>query len=83
MGTCLRGSHRADNWDMTAQTEGTLKTLAFAWILGAFAGAFLGWLLVPASFSVEYLTPIVAVGPFVGLITGGVFVRLRKVAPAR
>jgi hypothetical protein len=67
---------------MRAQTERTLKTLAFAWILGAFAGAFLGWLLVPASFSVEYLTPIVALGPFVGLIAGGILVHLRRTAPA-
>ena len=65
---------------MRAQTEHTLKTLAFAWILGGFAGAFLGWLLVPASFSVEYLTPIVAAGPFVGLIAGGVLVHLRNTA---
>jgi len=68
---------------MTAQKERTLKTLAFAWVLGGFAGAFLGWLLVPASFSVEYLTPIVAVGPFVGLLAGGVFVHLHKSDPAR
>jgi hypothetical protein len=67
---------------MRAQAEHTLKTLAFAWILGGFAGAFLGWLLVPASFSVEYLTPIVAVGPFVGLLAGGILVRLRRTAAA-
>ena len=46
------------------------------------AGAFLGWLLVPASFSVEYLTPIVAAGPFVGLVAGAIIVHLRGTAAA-
>jgi hypothetical protein len=60
---------------MTPATERTLKTLAFAWIAGGLAGAFLGWLLVPAVFSVEYLTPIVIAGPFVGLAVGGALTR--------
>jgi hypothetical protein len=60
---------------MTPQTERTLKTLAFAWILGGFASAFLGWLLVPATLSVDYLTPVVVAGPFVGLIVGGLLAR--------
>ena len=67
---------------MTTQTEHTLKTLGYAWILGTMASSFLGWLLVPASFSVEYLTPVVAVGPFVGLIAGGLVLRLRRTVPA-
>jgi hypothetical protein len=71
---------RADNLSMTKQTERTLKTLAYGWIFGILAGAFLGWFLVPRSFSVEYLTPIFAVGPFAGLITGGILVRLRRTA---
>jgi F0F1-type ATP synthase assembly protein I len=80
--TFLFRSCRADNLNMTAQTERTLKTLTYGWIFGILVGAFLGWLLVPASFSVEYLTPIFAVGPFVGLIAGGILVRLRRTAPA-
>jgi hypothetical protein len=67
---------------MTLQTRRTLKTLAFAWIAGAFAGSFLGWLLVPASLPVEYLTPIVTVGPFAGLIAGGILVRLHSTTTA-
>ena len=53
---------------MKAATERTLKTLAYSWIAGAVAGAFLGWLLVPAALPVAYLTPIVLTGPFAGLI---------------
>ena len=68
---------------MTLQTERTLKTLGFGWIFGTLASSFLGWLLVPAYFSVEYLTPIVAVGPFVGLIGGAISVTLGHAAPAR
>jgi len=82
VGTFLFRLDCADNRIMTAHTERLLKTLAYAWILGALASSFLGWLLVPAQFSVEYLTPIVAVGPFVGLIVGATIVRLRRAAPA-
>jgi hypothetical protein len=67
---------------MTLQAKHTLKTLAFAWVIGGMAGAFLGWPLVPASFSVEYLTPIVAAGPFIGLIAGAILVHLRGTAAA-
>ena len=49
--------------------------LGHAWIVGACASAFLGWLLVPAALSVDYLTPIVVAGPFVGLVAGGIFAR--------
>ena len=66
---------------MTSATERTLKTLAYSWIAGAMAGAFLGWLLVPAALSVEYLTPIVATGPFAGLIAAsGVLASRRHAA---
>lgn len=63
---------------MTTATERTLKTLAFAWILGGFASAFLGWLLVPATLPVAYLTPIVAAGPFLGLMAGGAIAGRRR-----
>ena len=59
---------------MTAATERMLQTLGYAWIVGACASAFLGWLLVPAALSVDYLTPVVVAGPFVGLVTGGILV---------
>jgi hypothetical protein len=64
---------------MTPTTERTLKTLAYAWVVGTLAGAFLGWLLVPAAWSVDDLTPIVVAGPFVGLIAGGTLSRRRAV----
>ena len=56
-------SSGADKPFMTPSTERTLKTLAYAWIAGGLASAFLGWLLVPATLPVGYLTPIVVVGP--------------------
>jgi hypothetical protein len=59
---------------MTPSTERTLKTLGYAWIVGACASAFLGWLLVPGALPVDYLTPVVVAGPFVGLVAGGIFV---------
>jgi hypothetical protein len=66
---------------MTPSTERTLKTLAYAWIAGGLAGAFLGWLLVPAALSVDYLTPIVVTGPFAGLIAAsGVLANRRRAA---
>ena len=52
-----------------------IKTLGYAWIVGACASAFLGWLLVPAALSVDYLTPVGVAGPFVGLVAGGILVR--------
>ena len=58
---------------MTPATERVVKTLGYAWIVGACASAFLGWLLVPAALPVGHLTPIVVAGPFVGLIAGGIF----------
>ena len=64
-----------DNVVMTPATERTIKTLGHAWIVGACTSAFLGWLLVPAALSVDYLTPVVVAGPFVGLVAGGIFVR--------
>ena len=64
----------ADTSFMTPATERTLKTLGYAWIVGACASAFLGWLLVPAALSVDYLSPIGVAGPFVALVTGGVLV---------
>ena len=68
---------------MTPETERTLKTLAYSWIAGGLAGAFLGWMLVPAALSVEYLTPIVATGPFAGLIAAsGVLANRRRAAAA-
>jgi hypothetical protein len=60
---------------MTPATERTITTLGYAWIAGACASAFLGWLLVPAALSVDYLTPVVVAGPVVGLIAGGILVR--------
>ena len=60
---------------MTPATERTIKTLGHAWIVGACASAFLGWLLVPAALSVDYLTPVVVAGPLVGLVAGGILVR--------
>ena len=60
---------------MTRSTERMIKTLGYAWIVGACASAFLGWLLVPAALSVDYLTPVVVAGPFVGLVAGGILVR--------
>jgi hypothetical protein len=60
---------------MTPARERVVKTLGYAWIVGACASAFLGWLLVPAALPVDYLTPVVVAGPFVGLIAAGVFVR--------
>ena len=60
---------------MTPATERTIKTLGHAWIVGACASAFLGWLLVPAALAVDYLTPVVVAGPFVGLVAGGILVR--------
>jgi len=66
---------------MTPATERTLKTLAYFWIAGALGGALLGWLLVPAALSVEYLTPIVLTGPFAGLIAAsGVLANRRRAA---
>jgi hypothetical protein len=66
---------------MTPATERTLKILAYSWIAGAVAGALLGWLLVPAALSVEYLTPIVVTGPFAGLIAAsGVLANRRRTA---
>ena len=64
-----------DNVVVTPATERTIKMLGHAWIVGACISAFLGWLLVPAALSVDYLTPVVVAGPFVGLIVGGIFVR--------
>jgi hypothetical protein len=58
-------------------------TLAYAWIIGAFAGFLFGWLLVPAALPVEYLTPIVTVGPFLGLMVGGILVRVRSASLAQ
>jgi hypothetical protein len=52
--------------------------LGYAWIVGACASAFLGWLLVPAALSIDHLTPIVVAGPFVGLITGAIFARTMR-----
>jgi hypothetical protein len=60
---------------MTPATERVVETLGYAWIVGACASAFLGWLLVPAALSVDHLTPFVLAGPFVGLIAGAIFVR--------
>ena len=60
---------------MTPATERTIKTLGYAWIVGACVSAFLGWLLIPAAFPVDYLTPVVVAGPFVGLVAGGILVR--------
>jgi hypothetical protein len=60
---------------MTPATERVVETLGYAWIVGACASAFLGWLLVPAALSVDHLTPLVLAGPFVGLIAGAIFVR--------
>jgi hypothetical protein len=60
---------------MTPATERVVKMLGYAWIVGACASAFLGWLLVPAALSVDYLTPIVVAGPFVGLVAVGIFAR--------
>ena len=59
---------------MTPATERVVKMLGHAWIVGACASAFLGWLLVPAAFPVDYLTPIVVAGPVVGLVAGGILV---------
>jgi hypothetical protein len=59
---------------MTPSTQRTIKTLGHAWIVGACASAFLGWLIVPAAVPVDYLSPIVVAGPFVGLVAGGVLV---------
>jgi hypothetical protein len=68
---------------MTPATERTLKTLAYSWIAGGLGGALLGWLLVPAALSVEYLTPIVLTGPFAGLIAAsGVLANRRRAASA-
>jgi hypothetical protein len=66
--------HPADMVFMTPATERVVKMLGHAWIVGACASAFLGWLLVPAAFSVDYLTPIVVAGPVVGLVAGGILV---------
>jgi branched-subunit amino acid ABC-type transport system permease component len=66
---------------MAPSTERTLKTLAYGWIVGSFIGAFCGWMLVPATLSVEYLTPIVVAGPFAGLIAGGIGLRFNAVEP--
>jgi hypothetical protein len=63
---------------MTPSTERTLRTLAFSWIAGSLAGAFLGWALVPAALPEQYLTPIVVAGPFIGLIAGGLITRRRR-----
>ena len=68
---------------MTPATERTLKTLAYSWIAGGLASACLGWLLVPAALSVEYLTPIVVTGPFAGLIAAGGVLANRRASPAR
>jgi len=69
---------------MTAATERTLKTLAYSWIAGGMVGAFLGWLLVPAALPVAYLTPIVATGPFAGLIAAsGVLANRRATSSSR
>jgi len=63
---------------MAPATERVVKMLGYAWIVGACASAFFGWLLVPAALSVDQLTPIVVAGPFVGLITGGIFARTMR-----
>jgi hypothetical protein len=63
---------------MTPATERMLKTLAYAWIAGGLASAFLGWLLVPATLPVGYLTPIVVAGPFTGLITAAALLSRRR-----
>jgi hypothetical protein len=60
-------------WFVTPASERVVKTLGYAWIVGTCASAFLGWLLVPAAFPVDHLTPTVMAGPFVGLIAGGIF----------
>ena len=65
---------------MTPVTERTIKTLGYAWIVGACASAFLGWLLVPAAFPVDHLTPIVVAGPFVGLVALCILVRTLRSA---
>jgi len=54
--------------------------LGHAWIVGACTSAFLGWLLVPAAFPVDHLTPIVVAGPVVGLVAGGILVRTLRSA---
>jgi len=54
--------------------------LGYAWIVGACASAFLGWLVIPAAFPVDYLTPTVVAGPFVGLVAGGILVRTLRSA---
>ena len=60
---------------MAPATERVVKMLGYAWIVGACASAFLGWLLVPAALSVDYMTPIVVAGPFVGVVAGAIFAR--------
>lgn len=60
---------------MTAATERAIKAIGYAWLAGACASAFLGWRLIPAAFPVDYLTPIVVAGPFVGLVAGAILVR--------
>jgi hypothetical protein len=60
---------------MTAAKERTLEALGHAWIAGTCVSAFLGWLLVPAALPVDYLTPVVAAGPLVGLVAGAILVR--------
>jgi hypothetical protein len=69
---------QADTLCMTPASERVVQTLGFAWIVGACASAFLGWLLVPATLSVDYLSPVVVAGPFVGLIAGGIFARTMR-----
>ena len=60
---------------MTRAIERTLKTLAFSWVLGALAGAFLAWLLVPGALSVEDPDADYCCGSVVGAIAGAALTR--------
>jgi hypothetical protein len=61
---------------MTPHTRHILMTLAYAFVAGTLASSSVAWLLVPAQLSVEYLTPITLAGPVVGLLIGGIVVRV-------
>jgi hypothetical protein len=60
---------------VTPASERTIKTLGHAWIVGASASVFLGWLFIPAALPVDYFAPVVVAGPLVGLVAGGILVR--------
>lgn len=63
---------------MITQRRTAALTLAFSFVGGALLACFIAWLLVPAQLPVDYLTPIVVSGPFVGLAVGRIALVVRR-----